>query len=86
MASEPGPSKPEEAISAASVLFAYRVLKALVDKGLLTQAEAANVMTETANDIRSLTEDGTGAAFGEYAARRYEQLAAWLLGRRENMT
>ena len=64
----------------ASGMFAYRLCAALVHKGVLTDAEAANVFVQTAHDIRSGTEDGGLAALGEGIATRYETFAAWMLG------
>lgn len=66
--------------NAAPGLFAFQLCRALVAKGVFDKTEAAAVMTATANDIRSGSEDGAAAGFGETMASVYEKFAGWLLG------
>lgn len=58
---------------------ALNLCLALVEKRLLTPAEAAQVMTKTADDIRNGSEDDALAGYGEALARGYERFAATLL-------
>jgi hypothetical protein len=76
---------PAAIAAAASELLAYRLLEALVKKGLLSQAEAAGVFVDAANDVRSGTEDDdeATASAGEAMATNYEGRAAWLLRRKD---
>ena len=75
---------PAAIAAAASELLAYRMMEALVHKGLLSQSEAAGVFVAAANDVRSGTEDDDQetASAGEKMATSYETRAAWLLGRK----
>lgn len=61
------------------VMAMYRLLARLSENGVLTSAEAAEVMTGAADDTRTGTEDGSSANSGENAARVAEQIAEWLL-------
>ncbi|WP_043614220.1 hypothetical protein [Ensifer sp. ZNC0028] len=71
---------PESITLGANLMFALNLCTTLIDKGVLTRQEAANIMVETANDIRSGSEDGAGEILGEATAGPYERLAAMLLG------
>lgn len=62
-----------------NVLFAFSLLQGLIRKGVFTHEEAARVLTETANNLRSGTEDDPTAAEGERLARGYETIATWIL-------
>lgn len=66
-----------------SGFLALRLLAALVEKQLMSQAEAAAVFVSAANDVRTGTEDDApdSAGLGEELARTYEKYAAWLLGK-----
>lgn len=75
-----GWTNPLVIMSGASSMFAYRLCVKLVEKGVLTQQDAANVFIATADDIRSGSEDGAGERLGEVVARDYEKLAALVLG------
>lgn len=70
------------AMQGSETLFAFVLLRNLMQKGLLSQAEAAAICTEAAEMIRSGTEDGIHAGPGEASARGYEGIAAWLLGQK----
>lgn len=64
----------------ANAFAMFRLCSLLIEKGVLTQPEASSVMTQAANDIRSGSEDGPEAAFGEATSRSFEKLAGWLQG------
>lgn len=59
----------------------FNMCTKLVEKGVLTQQEAAEVMTKTANDIRTSTEeDGSPIAeAGETMAVQFERYAGFIL-------
>ncbi|MBW8639004.1 hypothetical protein K1W69_17540 [Hoeflea sp. WL0058] len=78
--SDDGWKDPQTIMFGANAFCQFNLCAALVNKGVLTQQEAANVMVKTANDIRSGSEDGSGQEYGERIASRYEVLASWLLG------
>ncbi|CAN7516293.1 hypothetical protein [Brucella pseudogrignonensis] len=78
--SDSGWQTPNGVIFGANAMFNFRLCAALVEQGVLTQQQAANVMVETAEDIRSGSEDGIRADLGEALASRYEVFAGWLLG------
>ena len=52
----------------------------LIDKGVITQQEAAQVFTETARQVREGSEDGTDPGIGEQVATMMESMAGWCLG------
>jgi len=64
----------------ATTQFSFRLCEMLVAKGILTQAEASRIMVQTADDLRSATEDDHMKAAGETVARTFEKMAAWLQG------
>jgi hypothetical protein len=68
-------------VAGASGLLAFHLAKALVEKGLLSQSEAAGAFVAAANDVRSGTEDDheMSARAGETMATTIEQYASWLL-------
>lgn len=72
------------AISETMQLHAYyNLIYMLVEKGVISQQDAAALMVENANDARLATEeqDKSSAEFGERLALLYEGFAAALLGR-----
>jgi hypothetical protein len=75
-----GWKSPETIIHGASSFAIFRLCGLLIDKGIISQSEAAGVMTNAANDVRSGSEEGPGENYGEGIARSLEQMAAWLLG------
>ena len=68
------------ALVASQTILGYRICRLLVDKGVITKEEAAQVLVQTADDIRLGTEDDPIAAAGEGLAQGYEKAAGWLLG------
>lgn len=80
MTDEQGWTKPETINFGASSFFNFRLCQTLIDKGVLTNAEAADVFVKAANDVRSGSEDGAGQMLGEVVASRFEVMAGWLLG------
>lgn len=76
----PGRQNPLTIPAFANSFVAFRLLSLLAEKGILSQAEAASVMTAAADDVRSGTEDDKGEAVGEAVAKSFEQMAGWLLG------
>jgi threonine dehydratase len=67
------------AVSAAG-FFAYRLCAALVARKVLEEDAAVDLLTMTAQDVRSSTVHGDAEALGDAVAKSYEQCAAWLLG------
>lgn len=63
-------------------MMGFRLLSLLIEKGLISQEEAAKVMVSTAGDLRSGTEDDAPSMKlrGELYAKAFEHLAGWLLG------
>lgn len=78
--SDDGWRLPESVNAGVTAMFAFRLLQALAEKGVLSNAEADGVLTATADDIRTGTEDAGTERLGEASARMMEQLAAWILG------
>lgn len=68
------------AMFAASSFTALNTLYLLIEKGVITQQEAAGVMTQTATHVRDGSEDGSNPQIGEQIARKLETMAAWCLG------
>ena len=75
-----GWKSPEAIMFGANAFCGYRIAHKLVEKGILTQSEAAAIMVQTADDVRNGTEGDKGEAFGATIAGRYELFAGWLLG------
>ena len=68
------------AAGAAANFCTMNVLYLLIEKGLITQEEAAGVFTKTANQVRDGSEDGPNPGSGESIARGLEKMAGWCLG------
>jgi hypothetical protein len=66
--------------TAGQAMLSFRLLCKLIDKGVLTQAEAADVALAAAADIREATEGEADQFAGDLAAQSHEAMAAWLLG------
>ncbi len=64
---------------ATNALFGLALCKVLVGKGVLTNQEAASIMVDTANLIRTGTEDDPIGNLGEDVARVFEKVAAMML-------
>lgn len=64
----------------AAMIGCFRLASALVEKGALSQQEAAKAMTDAANDMRSISEDDPWAKEGAELSLNFEQAASWLLG------
>ena len=79
-----GWDNPQTIMFGANAMFNYRLCVGLIESGALTQQQAATIMLAAANDVRSGTEDGVSADFGEKIASRYEVFAGWLLGKQTN--
>lgn len=79
--SDDGWQSPSGISLGANAMLAFNLLRTLVDKGVLTSNEAAHVVTKTADDIRSGSEDGSGEMLGEQTAQIFEQVGEWLLRR-----
>jgi hypothetical protein len=73
-------NKFETVAAGAPALMGFRLLALLVEKGVVTQEDASKVMVQTAEDLRTATEDDAGTV-GENVARLYERMAGWLQGR-----
>jgi hypothetical protein len=71
---------PYGAMAGANSFCALNILYLLMEKGVITQQEAAKVFTETADQVRNGTEDGAAPAIGEGVAKSMEEMAAWCLG------
>lgn len=59
----------------------FNICFKLVEKGVLNQQEAAQVMTETANDARLAGEHAGSLSAGDALAETLESMAANLLGK-----
>ncbi len=71
------------AVSELALLMSqFNLYKKLVEKGVLTQQEAAEILTKTANDLRTGTEDEgfPVADHGESIAGQFEKYAGFILG------
>ena len=83
MAEDHGPAwnSPGIVLVGANSHLVFRLLKLMVEKDIISQAEAASVFVDTANDVRSGAEDGPQTLLGETMATTFENLAALCLGR-----
>lgn len=68
------------AMSGANAFATLNCLYLLIDKGVVSQQEAANVFTETARQVREGSEDGDNPSAGEQVATMMETMAGWCLG------
>lgn len=68
------------AMSGASAFATLNTLYLMIEKGLITQQEAANVFTNTARQVREGSEDGQNPTAGEAVATMMETMAGWCLG------
>jgi hypothetical protein len=75
-----GWKSPQTITFGANAFGLFRLAQKLVEKQILTQQEAADVMVRAADDVRNATEGGSGETFGGAIASRYETFAGWLLG------
>jgi hypothetical protein len=74
----------------AGVFMMYHLCELLSSKGLISSAEGASVMTETANDLRSFVDSGQATEAQmeacETVSRQLETKAAYLLGIRKQQS
>lgn len=78
-----GNNSKQSAVHMLALLHAHFNLSVkLVEKGILTQQEAAEAMIKTANDIRNGTEENGDeiAQIGELAASQFERYGGFILG------
>lgn len=68
------------AAAGANAFANLNVLYLMMDKGLITQQEAAKVFTTTARQVREGSEDGPNPEAGEAVATMMETMAGWCLG------
>ncbi|MEZ2132461.1 MULTISPECIES: hypothetical protein [unclassified Sinorhizobium] len=68
------------AMAGANSFAMLNSLYLLIDKGVITQQEAARVFTETARQVREGSEDGADPRIGERVATMMETMAGWCLG------
>ncbi|MGN6304829.1 MAG: hypothetical protein ACTHNH_08440 [Mesorhizobium sp.] len=71
---------PLGAMANGNAMAILNVLYLMIEKGIITQAEAAGVLTKTANQVRDGSEDGSAPEHGERVAQAFEQMASWCLG------
>jgi hypothetical protein len=63
-----------------NTFVSLNILYLLMEKGLISQQEAAGVFTTAANQVREGSEDGAKPQFGEATAQALETMAGWCLG------
>lgn len=77
---------PQGAMDGANTFCALNIVYLLIEKGLISQQEAAGVFTATANQVRDGSEDGPSPQYGEAVAKMMEKMAGWCLGQSSSPT